>query len=73
MPGEEVKEVMQMAEEGIRAQERDPYTAFSNCVRELNYGNSYFFRVCNLLIFHWLCINIVGITLMFVSKCIAAN
>lgn len=45
-PGEEdVKIVMQMAEEAVRAQERDPYTAFANRVRELNYGNSYFFRV----------------------------
>lgn len=43
---EEVKIVMQMAEEAIRAQERDPYTAFANCTREINYGNSYFFRVC---------------------------
>ncbi|PKA56306.1 Ubiquinol-cytochrome-c reductase complex core protein I, mitochondrial [Apostasia shenzhenica] len=41
---DEVKIVMQMAEEAIRAQERDPYTAFANRVRELNYGNSYFFR-----------------------------
>ncbi|XP_020265173.1 zinc protease PQQL-like isoform X2 [Asparagus officinalis] len=41
---EEVKIVMQMTEEAIRAQERDPYTAFANRVRELNYGNSYFFR-----------------------------
>lgn len=45
-PGEEdVKIVMQMAKEAVRAQERDPYTAFANRVRELNYGNSYFFRV----------------------------
>lgn len=44
-PGdEEVKIVMQMTEEAIRAQERDPYTALANRVRELNYGNSYFFR-----------------------------
>lgn len=44
-PGEEeVKIVMQMAEEAVRAQERDPYTAFANRVKELNYGNSYFFR-----------------------------
>lgn len=44
-PGEEeVKIVMQMAEEAVHAQERDPYTAFANRVRELNYGNSYFFR-----------------------------
>ncbi|KAL3747335.1 hypothetical protein ACJRO7_016163 [Eucalyptus globulus] len=44
-PGEEdVKIVMQMTEAAVRAQERDPYTAFVNRVRELNYGNSYFFR-----------------------------
>ncbi|XP_054811473.1 zinc protease PQQL-like isoform X2 [Prosopis cineraria] len=44
-PGEEdVKIVMQMAEEAVRAQDRDPYTAFTNRVKELNYGNSYFFR-----------------------------
>ncbi|OMO91643.1 hypothetical protein COLO4_18249 [Corchorus olitorius] len=44
-PGEEeVKIVMQMAEEAVRAQERDPYTAFANRVKELNYGNSHFFR-----------------------------
>ncbi|KAI5664619.1 hypothetical protein M9H77_23942 [Catharanthus roseus] len=48
-PGEEdVKIVMQMAEEAVRAQERDPYTAFANRVRELNYGNSYFFRPIRL-------------------------
>ncbi|KNA14112.1 hypothetical protein SOVF_110570 [Spinacia oleracea] len=41
---EEVKKVMEMAEEAVRAQERDPYTAFENRVREINYGNSYFFR-----------------------------
>lgn len=39
---------MQMAEEAIRAQERDPYTAFANRVRELNYGNSYFFKVSSI-------------------------
>ncbi|XP_039071636.1 zinc protease PQQL-like isoform X2 [Hibiscus syriacus] len=45
IPGEEeVKIVMQMTEEAVRAQERDPYTAFANRVKELNYGNSYFFR-----------------------------
>jgi hypothetical protein len=43
--GEDVKIVMQMAEEAVRAQERDPYTAFANRVKELNYGNSYFFKV----------------------------
>uniref|UniRef100_A0A453EXH0 Zinc protease pqqL n=1 Tax=Aegilops tauschii subsp. strangulata TaxID=200361 RepID=A0A453EXH0_AEGTS len=41
---EEVKIVMQMAEEAIYAQERDPYTAFANRSREINYGNSYFFK-----------------------------
>ncbi|KAJ0986491.1 hypothetical protein J5N97_004847 [Dioscorea zingiberensis] len=30
--------------EAILAQERDPYNVFANRVRELNYGNSYFFR-----------------------------
>ncbi|KAK0571738.1 hypothetical protein LWI29_020838 [Acer saccharum] len=44
-PGEEeVKIVMQMAEEAVHAQERDPYTAFANRVKELNYGDSYFFK-----------------------------
>ena len=47
IPGDEdVKIVMQMAEEAVHAQERDPYTAFANRVKELNYGKSYFFRVC---------------------------
>ncbi|KAG6599499.1 Zinc protease PQQL-like protein, partial [Cucurbita argyrosperma subsp. sororia] len=45
---EDVKIVMQMAEEAVRAQERDPYTAFANRVKELNYGNSYFFRPIRL-------------------------
>lgn len=45
-PGEEdVKIVMQMAEEAVCAQDRDPYTAFTNRVKDLNYGNSFFFRV----------------------------
>ncbi|XP_027932710.1 zinc protease PQQL-like, partial [Vigna unguiculata] len=44
-PGEEdVKIVMQMVEEAVSAQDRDPYIAFTNRVKELNYGNSYFFR-----------------------------
>lgn len=42
---ENVKIVMQMSEEAVCAQDRDPYTAFTNRVKELNYGNSYFFRV----------------------------
>ncbi|WCJ42624.1 Insulinase (Peptidase family M16) protein [Euphorbia peplus] len=41
---EDVKIVMQMAEEAVHAHERDPYTAFADRVKELNYGNSYFFR-----------------------------
>ncbi|KAL5728894.1 hypothetical protein ACHQM5_001921 [Ranunculus cassubicifolius] len=45
VPGEEeVKLVMDRTEESIRAQERDPYTAYANRVRELNYGSSYFFK-----------------------------
>ncbi|KAL4571854.1 hypothetical protein LXL04_018620 [Taraxacum kok-saghyz] len=45
VPGEEdIKIVMQMSEESVHAQERDPYTVFANRVREINYGNSYFFR-----------------------------
>jgi hypothetical protein len=45
-PGdEEVKLVMQMTKEAILAQERDPLTSFSNRVRELNYGSSYYFKV----------------------------
>jgi len=38
---EEVQLVMQMTLEGIKAQERDPFTAYANRVLELNYGNSY--------------------------------
>ncbi|GLT32236.1 hypothetical protein SLA2020_069160 [Shorea laevis] len=41
-PGEEVDLVMQMTEEEIRAEERDPYTAFRNRVTELHHGNSVF-------------------------------
>ncbi|KAG0557873.1 hypothetical protein KC19_11G163400 [Ceratodon purpureus] len=41
---EEVQLVMQMTLEGIKAQERDPFTAYANRVRELNYGNSYYFK-----------------------------
>ncbi|KAL9252986.1 Zinc protease PQQL-like-like protein [Drosera capensis] len=33
-PGDEVRVVMQMAKEAVHAQERDPYTAFANRVRE---------------------------------------
>ncbi|KAH1105483.1 hypothetical protein J1N35_009251 [Gossypium stocksii] len=41
---EVIKRVMQVKEERILARERDPYTSFSNRAREINYGNSYFFR-----------------------------
>ncbi|KHG10444.1 putative zinc protease pqqL [Gossypium arboreum] len=41
---EVIKRVMQVKEETILARERDPYTSFSNRAREINYGNSYFFR-----------------------------
>ncbi|KAF9617923.1 hypothetical protein IFM89_039204, partial [Coptis chinensis] len=46
-----LKIVMETAEEAIHAQERDPHSAFANRVRELNYGNSYFFvpiKISNL-------------------------
>ncbi|KAK8588470.1 hypothetical protein V6N12_022909 [Hibiscus sabdariffa] len=50
IPGEEdVKLVVEMAEEAVLAQEKDPCTAFANRVKEINYGNSYFFGVGNLL------------------------
>ncbi|XP_047310984.1 zinc protease PQQL-like [Impatiens glandulifera] len=45
---EDTKIVMQMTEEAIRAQERDPYNIFANRVRELNYGRSYFFKQIRL-------------------------
>ncbi|XP_021276229.1 zinc protease PQQL-like [Herrania umbratica] len=41
---EVIKRVMQVKEQAILARERDPYTAFANRAREINYGNSYFFR-----------------------------
>ncbi|KAJ7536029.1 hypothetical protein O6H91_12G054400 [Diphasiastrum complanatum] len=44
-PGDkEVKIVMQMTREAIMAQERDPFMAYATRVRELNYGNSYYFK-----------------------------
>lgn len=45
--------MMQMSEESINAQERDPYTVFADRVRELNYGNSYFFRVGLIVFKSW--------------------
>ncbi|CAM6082243.1 unnamed protein product [Calypogeia fissa] len=45
-PGdEEVRLVMQMTREAIKAQKRDPFTAYASRVCELNYGNSYYFKV----------------------------
>ncbi|GAB4852721.1 hypothetical protein Ancab_016933 [Ancistrocladus abbreviatus] len=41
---EDIKTVMQLSEENIRADQRDPHTAFWNRVRRLKYGNSYFYR-----------------------------
>ncbi|KAL4301725.1 hypothetical protein GQ457_10G017130 [Hibiscus cannabinus] len=41
---EVIKRAMQVKEEAILARERDPYTSFSNRAREINHGNSYFFR-----------------------------
>ena len=32
-----------MADEAVSAQDRDLYIAFTNHVKEFNYGNSYFF------------------------------
>lgn len=73
-PGEEdIKIVMQMAEEAVRAQERDPYTAFANRVRELNYGNSYFFRVCLIHLLKWSICSIGLSLLVTVISSYAAN
>ncbi|KAL5699599.1 hypothetical protein ACHQM5_030479 [Ranunculus cassubicifolius] len=45
IPGEEqVRIVMDVTEEAILAQERDPYTVYSNRVTEINYGNSYLLK-----------------------------
>ncbi|KAK8711747.1 hypothetical protein V6N13_147014 [Hibiscus sabdariffa] len=44
IPGEEeVKLVVEMAEEAVHAQEKDPCNAFANRVKELNFGNSLLF------------------------------
>ncbi|GJP47352.1 hypothetical protein CLOM_g6553 [Closterium sp. NIES-68] len=36
--------IMQMTREAVRAQRRDPFTAFANRVREISYGSSYQFK-----------------------------
>ncbi|GBG85044.1 hypothetical protein CBR_g39508 [Chara braunii] len=41
---EDLEVVMQMTEEAIKAQERNPFTAYANRVRSLNYGDSYYFK-----------------------------
>lgn len=41
---EDIKRVIQIVEEIIRADERDPYNAFSNRVTRIKYGNSYFYK-----------------------------
>lgn len=40
-----------MEKEAVLAQERDPFTAFTNRVIEINYGNSYFFKACTITSF----------------------
>lgn len=40
----ELAVVMQMALEAVRAKERDPFTAYAERVREVNYGQSYYFK-----------------------------
>jgi len=42
---EDIKRVIHILEEIIRAEERDPYTAFSNRLTRIKYGNSYFYKV----------------------------
>lgn len=37
--------VMQRSHDGIKAAERDPYTAFNRRVREIRYGKSVFYEV----------------------------
>lgn len=69
--GEDVKIVMQMAEEAVRAQERDPYTVFANRVKELNYGNSYFFRVRLISVLILLIQDMPGSNLGLISSSVA--
>ncbi|KAK9705868.1 hypothetical protein RND81_07G088100 [Saponaria officinalis] len=41
---EDIKRVVHMVEDLIRADERDPYTAFINRMTRIKYGNSYFYK-----------------------------
>ncbi|XP_021860861.2 zinc protease PQQL-like isoform X1 [Spinacia oleracea] len=41
---DDIKRVIQIVEEVIRADERDPYYVFTNRVSRIKYGNSYFFK-----------------------------
>lgn len=42
---EDTRRVIQIVEEMIRADERDPYNVFTNRVTRIKYGNSYFYKV----------------------------
>ncbi|GLJ23434.1 hypothetical protein SUGI_0443550 [Cryptomeria japonica] len=45
IPGDdEINVAMQTIKEKIRAQEREPFTAFSERINQINYGKSYFFK-----------------------------
>lgn len=49
VPGEEeVHKVLEVTKESIHARERDPYTVYENRVREINYGDSYFFKALKI-------------------------
>lgn len=41
---EDIKRVIHIVEEIIHAEERDPYTSFSNRLTRIKYGNSYFYK-----------------------------
>ncbi|XP_057536975.1 zinc protease PQQL-like isoform X1 [Amaranthus tricolor] len=45
---EDLKRVVQMVEEFIRAEERDPYNAFTNRLTRIKYGHSYFYKPLHL-------------------------
>ena len=42
---DDIKRVIHIVEEMIRADERDPYSVFTNRVTRIKYGNSYFYKV----------------------------
>ncbi|KMT03255.1 hypothetical protein BVRB_8g197980 [Beta vulgaris subsp. vulgaris] len=45
---EDTRRVIQIVEEMIRADERDPYNVFTNRVTRIKYGNSYFYKPAQL-------------------------